>query len=227
MKGKVLEMKHVYCLYRVSTLKQIEGNDIPMQKQACRESVSKKPDWGIRKEFIEKGVSGFKTSAKDRDVIQDLQKATIAKEFDVLLVFMFDRIGRREDETPFVVEWFVQNGIEVWSVEEGQQRFDCHVDKLLNYIHYWQAATFLTSRGILNRAGKNFVSSTIKNMVKNPAYRGVLRSGSSMSEPFDHLRIIDDEIYLQAQGLMEQRSKKNQGVTSSSTITSNDCFTER
>ena len=62
------------------------------------------------------------------------------KEFDVLLVFMFDRLGRRDDETPFVVEWFVQNGIEVWSVVEGQQRFDNHVDKLLNYIRYWQAS---------------------------------------------------------------------------------------
>lgn len=32
------------------------------------------------------------------------------------------------------------NGIEVWSAEEGQQRFDNHVDKLLNYIRYWQAS---------------------------------------------------------------------------------------
>lgn len=53
---------------------------------------------------------------------------------------MFDRLGRREDETPFVVEWFVKNGIEVWSAKEGQQRFDTHVDKLLNYIRYWQAS---------------------------------------------------------------------------------------
>ena len=61
-------------------------------------------------------------------------------EFDVLLVFMFDRLGRREDETPFVVQWFVQQGIEVWSTREGQQRFDTHVDKLLNYIRFWQAS---------------------------------------------------------------------------------------
>ncbi|MFT8888240.1 MAG: recombinase family protein [Ethanoligenens sp.] len=58
----------------------------------------------------------------------------------MLLVFMFDRLGCREDETPFVVEWFVKNGIEVWSAKEGQQRFDTHVDKLTNYIRYWQAS---------------------------------------------------------------------------------------
>jgi len=35
---------------------------------------------------------------------------------------MFDRIGRREDETPFVVKWFIEQGIEVWSVNEGQRQ---------------------------------------------------------------------------------------------------------
>ena len=56
------------------------------------------------------------------------------------MVFMFDRIGRIDDETPFVVEWFVKHGIEVWSTQEGQQRFDNHVDKLMNYLRFWQAS---------------------------------------------------------------------------------------
>jgi len=68
-----------------------------------------------------------------------LKKAAEKGEFDVLLVFMFDRIGRMEDETPFIVEWFVKNGIEVWSVVEGEQRFDTHTDKLMNFIRFWQA----------------------------------------------------------------------------------------
>ena len=96
--------------------------------------------WENREEFSEKGVSGFKVSAKDRDAIQEIQKMALKGEFDILLVFMFDRLGRRDDETPFVVEWFVKQGIEVWSAMEGQQRFDTHVDKLLNYIRYWQAS---------------------------------------------------------------------------------------
>ena len=77
---------------------------------------------------------------KDRDAVQEIQRDALQNKFDILLVFMFDRLGRREDETPFVVEWFVKNGIEVWSAKEGQQRFDTHVDKLLNYIRYWQAS---------------------------------------------------------------------------------------
>lgn len=131
--------KRVICLYRVSTIGQVEKDDIPMQKQCCREFCEKQ-GWEIVNEFSEKGVSGFKVSAKDRDAIQEIQREAIAGTFDILLVFMFDRLGRRDDETPFVVEWFVKSGIEVWSAMEGQQRFDNHVDKLLNYIRYWQAS---------------------------------------------------------------------------------------
>ena len=131
--------KRVCCLYRVSTLKQVEKDDIPMQKQRCHEFAAQM-GWDIVREFSEKGVSGFKVSAKQRDAIQEIQREAALTTFDILLVFMFDRLGRRDDETPFIVEWFVNNGIEVWSAEEGQQRFDNHVDKLLNYIRYWQAS---------------------------------------------------------------------------------------
>ena len=110
--------KRVYCLYRVSTKGQVEKDDIPMQKQRCREFAAEK-GWSITREFSEKGVSGFKVSAKDRDAIQEIQRDAAQDKFDVLLVFMFDRLGRKEDETPFVVEWFVQNGIEVWSAERA------------------------------------------------------------------------------------------------------------
>lgn len=129
----------VYALYRVSSLGQVEKDDIPMQKQYCREFATRQ-GWTIVREFSEKGVSGFKVSAKDRDAIQEIQRDAALGKFDILLVFMFDRLGRRDDETPFVVEWFARNGIEVWSAMEGQQRFDSHVDKLMNYIRYWQAS---------------------------------------------------------------------------------------
>lgn len=129
----------VYTLYRVSTLGQVEKDDIPMQKQCCHE-FAERQGWNIIREFSEKGISGFKVSAKDRDAIQEIQHDAMMDKFDILLVFMFDRLGRRDDETPFVVEWFVKNGIEVWSAMEGQQRFDSHVDKLMNYIRYWQAS---------------------------------------------------------------------------------------
>lgn len=95
--------KRVCCLYRVSTKKQVEKDDIPMQKQKCHE-FAEQNGWEIVEEFSEKGVSGFKVSAKDRDAIQEIQRDAAQGKFDTLLVFMFDRLGRKEDETPFIVE---------------------------------------------------------------------------------------------------------------------------
>ena len=72
----------------------------------------------------------------DEDVnAQDAEQG----KFDILLVFMFDRLGRKSDETPFVVEWFTKKGVRVWSVQEGEQRFESHTDRLTNYIRFWQA----------------------------------------------------------------------------------------
>ncbi len=278
------DKKRVYCLYRVSTIGQVEKDDIPMQKQYCREFVSQHPDWAIEKEFYEKGVSGFKLSAKERDAVQEIQKDAVEQKFDILLVYMFDRLGRRDDETPFVVEWFVNNGIEVWSAVEGQQRFDTHVDKLLNYIRYWQASgesiktsvrvktrleqltengcftggavpygyhlvkqgrlnkknrevydiaiddeaaeivrlifhkyvfegygvyricRYLKELGIVKSDGKDFPTTSLNRIIKNPLYTGVIRNGEACSEPIPELQIIDKDVFERAQKLRTDRT---------------------
>ena len=135
--------ERVHCLYRVSTTKQVDHDeldqaDIPVQRKACRE-FAQKMGWIIVGEEQETGVSGYKVSADDRDKLQLIKKQAEQGKFDILLVFMFDRLGRKSDETPFVVEWFVKHGVRVWSVNEGEQRFESHTDRLTNYIRYWQA----------------------------------------------------------------------------------------
>lgn len=132
-------MKRVGCLYRVSTKKQTYNNDIPVQKKACKKFINLKEDWVLAKEYMELGVSGYKLGEKERDVLQTIKKDVCDKKIDVLLVFLFDRIGRREDETPFVVKWLIDQGIEVWSVNEGQREIKDNYDKLINYLTYWQA----------------------------------------------------------------------------------------
>lgn len=141
--GAIMAGERVYCLYRVSTSKQVDMDehnlaDIPMQRKACRE-FAKKMGWDIIREEQENGVSGFKKSAAERDKIQLIKEHAAKGLFDILLVFMFDRLGRKSDETPFIVEWLCSQGIKVWSVNEGEQRFDSHTDRLTNYIRYWQA----------------------------------------------------------------------------------------
>ena len=111
--------KRVVCLYRVSTKGQVDKNDIPMQRIECHKFIQEQNDWVLVHEYYEKGVSGFKKSALERDVLQQIKTDALKNQFDILLVFMFDRLGRREDETPFVVEWFSKQGIEIWSTRRS------------------------------------------------------------------------------------------------------------
>lgn len=161
--------ERVCCLYRVSTTKQVDHDelnqaDIPVQRKACRE-FAEKMGWIIVGEEQEAGVSGYKVSADDRDKLQLIKKKAEQGKFDILLVFMFDRLGRKSDETPFVVEWFVKKGIRVWSVNEGEQRFESHTDRLTNYIRYWQADGESQKTAIRTRAA-------LGQMVQDGRFRG-------------------------------------------------------
>lgn len=279
--------ERVYCLYRVSTTKQVEHDeqnqaDIPMQRKACHEFADRQ-GWTIIREEQETGVSGYKVSAADRDKIQLIREHAEKGKFDILLVFMFDRIGRKAEETPFVVEWFAKKGIKVWSVNEGEQRFESHTDRLTNYIRFWQAdgesqktsirtrtalgqmvqegrfrggvapygfrleksgimnkrkhevnkltvdeeeaevarmmfnlcvsagygrwrlAMFLNDKGIKTRNGTNWHDASVGTILHNVMYKGILRSGTTYSEPFKELQIIDPYTFDLAQKLMAER----------------------
>ena len=281
----------VYCLYRVSTDKQVDYSaeheaDIPMQRRACH-AFAEAHGWEIVHEEQEEGVSGHKVRAEHRDKLQIIKEHALQKRFDILLVFMFDRIGRIADETPFVVEWFVRNGIRVWSTQEGEQRFDNHTDKLLNYIRFWQAdgesektsirtktalgqlvadggfkggfapygydlvksgrfnkrkhevydlavneseaavvhlifdkyviegfgpqriATWLNDKGYRARTGKMWHHASIRGILGNLTYTGVLRCGEVRSNLIPALQIISEEQYQTAQQIREARSRKS------------------
>lgn len=113
----------VCCLYRVSTKGQVDKaeNDIPMQKKACHEFAESK-GWTIIKEHAELGVSGFKVAAADRDELQEIKREAEKQEFDILLVFMFDRLGRKDNETPFVLKWCALPGFVDSKNEEKTER---------------------------------------------------------------------------------------------------------
>ena len=48
-----------------------------------------------------------------------------------------DRIGRRE-EYSFYISTLNNLGVEVWTVKDGLLKSEEHIDKLLNYIRFWQ-----------------------------------------------------------------------------------------
>ena len=47
-----MDKKRVITLYRVSTVGQVDKNDIPMQKQCCREFIDCRSDWELVKEIF-------------------------------------------------------------------------------------------------------------------------------------------------------------------------------
>lgn len=174
--------------------------------------------------------------------------------------------------------------IRVWSTQEGEQRFDNHTDKLLNYIRFWQAdgesektsvrtrtslrqlveeghfkggsapygydlvksgrinkrkhelyelhineqeaeivrlifdkyvyegygaqriATYLNNAGYRARSGKCWHPGSLRGMVGNLTYMGVLRCGDARSELMPELQIIPQEEFEAAQRIREDRS---------------------
>ena len=107
---------------------------------------------------------------------------------------MFDRIGRIDDETPFVVEWFIKHGIEVWSVNEGEQRMDSHVDKLMNYIRFWQAngESQKTSTRVKTRLNQMTMEGQFTGGVAPFGYK-LIKSGTFNKKGRELMEIIVDD----------------------------------
>lgn len=153
------DLKRVGCLYRVSTKKQVNvEDDIPMQRNACMEYIRNKEGWELTREYIEPGVSGYHKGLNDRKVLQEVIRDVSDKKIDVLLVFMFDRIGRKDNETPFLLKRIVECGVEVWSVCEGQQTFENSSDNLMNIIRFWGANTESRKTAARVDSGRNYAT---------------------------------------------------------------------
>lgn len=133
------EKERVVLLYRASTKKQTDSeNDIPLQRDILKPWAESK-GWEFTKEFIEGGVSGYKVSATKRDAIIEIKAMAERKEFDILGIYMSDRLGRIAEETPLIVSFLNSRGIKVISYGEGEITAHTHQDKLMTYIRYWQA----------------------------------------------------------------------------------------
>lgn len=132
----------VVALYRASTKAQTDkenNNDIPTQKKIVQEYIYRQPNWNIVRELTEGGISGFKTSEKDRDALQIIKAMAVRNELDVLCIYMSDRLGRLSAETPLIVKFLNDHNVRVWSVTEGEIKADTHTDTLLTFIRYWQS----------------------------------------------------------------------------------------
>ena len=129
----------VVLLYRASTKQQTDSdNDIPLQRNYLKPWIEQN-GWTFIDEFCEGGVSGYKISANDRDAIQKIKLMADRRAFDILGIYMSDRLGRIAEETPLIVSYLNARGIRVVSYKEGEINSSSHADKLMTYIRYWQA----------------------------------------------------------------------------------------
>ncbi|MFF2446133.1 recombinase family protein [Neobacillus sp. NPDC058068] len=112
-------MKRVWAYYRVSTKSQVLHHDTTLQQKACLNYISNFHDWKIKREIEELAVSGYSVKLEDRKGINRILLGAKQREFEVLLVFMLDRIGRKEDEMKYFFDAMQSEGIEIWSITEG------------------------------------------------------------------------------------------------------------
>lgn len=129
--------KRVRTLLRVSSKQQLHDDDIPIQRAEAKSFMEKHPEWVFDKEYTEGAISAYKNTVADREILQEIMEDARNKEFEVLLAYMSDRIGRKE-EYSFYVATLNSIGIEVWTIKDGQLKTEEHVDKLLNFIRFWQ-----------------------------------------------------------------------------------------
>lgn len=132
-----MAVKKVRTLLRVSSRQQLYEDDIPLQRAEISAYIARQPDWEFDGEYMEKAVSAYKNSVKDREVLLQIIEDAKQHAFDVLLAYMSDRIGRREEYT-FYISTLNGLGVEVWTVKDGRLKSEEHIDKLLNYIRFWQ-----------------------------------------------------------------------------------------
>lgn len=132
-----MEVKRVRTLLRVSSKQQLHDDDIPLQRAETKDYIKTHEDWVFDKEYIEKAVSAYKNGVEDREVLRQIRDDAENKEFDILLTYMTDRIGRREEYSFYISELY-RAGIEVWTVKDGKIKNDEHTDSLIRYIQFWQ-----------------------------------------------------------------------------------------
>ncbi len=129
--------KRVRTLLRVSSRQQLHDDDIPVQRAETLQYIEKQADWVFDKEYIEKAVSAYKNSVEEREILMEILQDAKKQEFDILLTYMSDRIGRKEEYSTYVATLNTL-GIEVWTIKDGQLKTEEHIDKLLNFIRFWQ-----------------------------------------------------------------------------------------
>lgn len=114
-------MKKVRILLRVSSDQQLEADgDLSVQRKLVTEYIEKHEDWELDgKEYFEGSKSGYKMAVADRDVLQEALEDAKNKQYDILVAYKDDRIGRRMWEIGAYVMSLKSFGVDIYTVKDG------------------------------------------------------------------------------------------------------------
>ena len=114
-------MKRVRMLLRVSSNQQLEADgDLSVQRQLVKDYIFSQSDWLLdEKEYFEGSNSGYKNAVADRNILQEALQDAKAKEYDILVVYKDDRIGRRMWEIGAYVMSLKSFGVDIYTVKDG------------------------------------------------------------------------------------------------------------
>lgn len=133
----------VRMLLRVSSKQQLDADgDLPTQRRIVENYIREQEGWeldNIKSEYHELGVSGYKNSVDDREILQEILTDAKKHEFQILVCYKDDRLGRREDEIPAYIKELADYRVLVYTVKEGCITPQSHVDNLMTFIRYWSA----------------------------------------------------------------------------------------
>lgn len=113
--------KRIRILLRVSSDQQLESDgDLTVQRKLIMEYVKSHSEWILdSKEYFEGSNSGYKNSVADREILQEAYHDAENHEYDILVVYKDDRIGRRMWETGDYIMSLKKLGVDVYTVKDG------------------------------------------------------------------------------------------------------------
>ena len=114
-------MKRARMLLRVSSNQQLEADgDLSVQRQIVKEYAESHNDWLLDdKEYFEGSNSGYKNSVVNRDVLQEALTDAKNNEYDILVVYKDDRVGRLMWEIGAYVMTLKGYGVDIYTVKDG------------------------------------------------------------------------------------------------------------
>ena len=171
-------MKKGAVYVRVSTEEQAKaGFSINSQIMDLKEYAEKN---GIEvvKVFKDEGVSG--TKFDNRKGLQEMLKSADKKEFDVLLIYSYSRLGRDNYETEGIVRNLLKKGIDIISLKEqyGQDPMGVLIRQII---------------GAINEFERNQIVERLYDVMKNKAKAGFTQNRPPLGyKMFDKMVIIDE-----------------------------------